>query len=152
MPVCGVLSLYVAMPPHTAILPKAFICCKATVENGPPTWNEEKKIFKMQHSTISISLPHCLHFQRSSHIRLEKPSSGLPRANWQSYSWRPHRSRVLWDKPPWRPSLQIPPPCTPWSWQSDPPPCPPPLLRHSPAGSHPSGDPKLLLSHTEQSV
>lgn len=38
-PVCGVLSLYVAMPPHTAILPKDFICCKATVEKGPPTWN-----------------------------------------------------------------------------------------------------------------
>lgn len=37
IPVCGVLSLYVAMPPHTAILPKAFICCKATVEKGPPT-------------------------------------------------------------------------------------------------------------------
>lgn len=46
MPVCGVLSLYVAMPPHTAILPKAFICCKATVENGPPTWNEDRKSSK----------------------------------------------------------------------------------------------------------
>ena len=36
-PVWGVESLYVEMAPHTAILPKFFICCKATLEESPPT-------------------------------------------------------------------------------------------------------------------
>lgn len=97
-------------------------------------------------------LPHCLHFQKSNRIHLEKLSSGLARANRRSCSWRPHRSPVLWGKPPWRRSLLIPPPCTLWSWRSGPPRCPPPLLQHWPAGSHPSGDPRLLLFHTKLSV
>lgn len=51
IPLCGVLSLYVAMPPHTAILPKTFICCKAAVEKGPPTWNVKKKKKYLKWST-----------------------------------------------------------------------------------------------------
>lgn len=97
-------------------------------------------------------LPHCLHFQKSNRIPLEKLSSGLARVNRRSCSWRPHRSPVLWWKPPWRPNLLIPPPCTLWSWRSGPPRCPPPLLQHWPAGSHPSGDPRLLLFHTKLSI
>lgn len=43
-PVWGVVSLYVEIAPHTAILPKFFICCIATLEKGPPTSNEEVSV------------------------------------------------------------------------------------------------------------
>lgn len=49
-PVWAVVSLYMEILPHTAILPKFFICCKATVEKWPPTYNREEVRREQNHN------------------------------------------------------------------------------------------------------